>query len=1411
MAKVSKKPEKGVSGLSAITRSNWTFSVKWKNPKDATKSSNKARWEDILVRVTMDKNTATNDVADQKRKDKVYSKKKKKGYKKSKSKADKEKGKFYKKKTVKYGTKLNTSSVTSVRSSTQETFKVGKSATSFKLKDEGNFARKLFYGGAVKDGKTRGGIIPTWKYNSKVEALIIEVQPWNSKVGKKKWNTSTPTQASRFLFHAPEQTENPSISCAGRTSNHKLTCTFNFKNDQSTSHEVQYLTYNVHMNVGLLDSNGTKVVAHTPSAYNDTYEYVSRGNGEKNYKTVIDPNTVLRSSDVQTTRNTMSVLDMVPDEYIYAYASGMVYGVMGSKSINYDTDTKKVGESTAYLLAYPYSTEISSVNISDPDIYRVNFFTKEIRSGGKRSTGSYVLQMLRNYRPDGSDDWDDNEWIDSVKGASDTEWNDLSTVGNNEFAISVNKQNAKPQRFSRTYFRIKSTNEDFTPMYSEPVVCPDYVKVPSARDEKVKFLEALSTDDGKSIKITYGWHVTKAEGTNLDSSDGTELSWSTDEYAWRSNQKPDVLEMPDKDFIDKSLSDLSWAVETFTGTVAPTLSNAPASEWTTDELKEKHLGNIYCLDATSELERKYYKFSKTGNEYLWQLTNYEVLSSVSRPLWAGDILQGKKALRFDLTGSDEEANLVDKIGVVYIRGLSEGTPYYLKLRRYLAEGRDDISYADEYAVYTGDTLNPGESPVSLAPYTKPENLQLHALEEIAEGTNFSVSWTFESSGEQTRWGLYYGKSGVEPPELPSEEVTSLENSSGSWTKTIPAYSKDASNYFYSYEYSNDGSSYNWSEPYLDLAMEEVQSKSSTEPIEVKCLWFSKATDILPDRPTEVVISSSTEANGWTTAIPSYSNSNSHYFYCYEYEDPVNGILWTAPVEDTALPVILSQLLSSASSPSRIWFAKAGIDPITVLDESKNATSLTIPNPLTKQKLEVDEPPSIYEGTDQKGYATVAYEDVDDLLIDGYLYLVVKVWTSGEPSTSNVIKIHFSPKPNLRISNLAPTLTTQPVRVEMISDSSNLDVKFALSAVDASIWRPDGIYKQLKDEVIYSGKTSAVDWTELETPIPIYTERLTDTGDPELVATMKYRGTFEFPSNLTLLDLGRYKVSATGIDRDTGLSTEYSDLGEEPHPAEANFDVDWARKASPPSKWSYITKASGMLGVNIHVKASPDNDPSDVCDIYRVTPDGAYLVKSGQAFNSVITDRYAPFSSTAFTRYRLCTRTPDGDIEYVDVGYRLKSSSLRFDWGLPEDNPPSDVPTFVELPYNISLDDSYEKNFESRLHMDGLYQGYWNRGAKRKVSLSTDIIRVGDRVQKEALKALGRYPGPVYVRTPDGSAYAANVTLDTYPNDYDKLTISVKLTAEEIALPEQYMIVPTQGSGQGVESDAVTNVPETTSG
>ena len=105
---------------------------------------------------------------------------------------------------------------------------------------------------------------------------------------------------------------------------------------------------------------------------------------------------------------------------------------------------------------------------------------------------------------------------------------------------------------------------------------------------------------------------------------------------------------------------IDGAIETFTGTVVPTLDNTPASQWNTVKLKDQHVGDVYYVVNSQSAQNGYcYRFTKSGSTYSWQLIkDSDVTAALSRLQTAegkiGDIEQFDVTVGSFMTNTDDE-------------------------------------------------------------------------------------------------------------------------------------------------------------------------------------------------------------------------------------------------------------------------------------------------------------------------------------------------------------------------------------------------------------------------------------------------------------------------------------------------------------------------------------------------------------------------------------------------------------------------------------------------------------------------------------------------------------------------------------------------------------------------------------
>lgn len=446
-----------------------------------------------------------------------------------------------------------------------------------------------------------------------------------------------------------------------------------------------------------------------------------------------------------------------------------------------------------------------------------------------------------------------------------------------------------------------------------------------------------------------------------------------------------------------------------------------------------------------------------------------------------------------------------------------------------------------------------------------------------------------------------------------------------------------------------------------------------------------------------------------------------------------------------------------------------------------------------------------------------------------LFFMVRVCVGGVWSEqSNIVAVTFVKAPTATIILNGTVLKSLPLTATLkTNDPSAYAIVRVTNVNGCASWLPYGTDYQAEGTIIYSRKYrptwSAPDsngWCSATWSSGISDLDFRDGGryQVDFMATNEYNGDVNLNSSFELYEQD-YAENLASHYNDQGIylgssATQWGspmnyDYATDSYPfdsakydkngtrvcASAQFDVSWSHQAVamplytgkggiPASKCIMPPKLT-KSGVEFTLpKLWPGAAANDTIDMYRVTPDGAYLVKSGLSQGTVVTDTMPMYSNYATCRYRFATRTFNGDVEWVDVPSGMSGHAVRFDWGTDEAELHGGY-SHLELPYNLTWSDQWTKQTRIQLHMDGTYSGYWRGGVDRKNSLSAVLLKFDEREQIERLKALAKHEGPVYVRLPDGCAFCANVEVSNLDNTYNGLLQNVSITAQEITMIPQF--------------------------
>ena len=217
----------------------------------------------------------------------------------------------------------------------------------------------------------------------------------------------------------------------------------------------------------------------------------------------------------------------------------------------------------------------------------------------------------------------------------------------------------------------------------------------------------------RSLALTYGFtmvngrfiktgRIESADGTTYFDLDNSEIGGR---IVFSSNGQEKTLEelgkesLENKDFINNTLpgilseiqSQLDGQIEQFFETYDPTLTNAPAKDWTTDQMKENHLGDLFYNTESG----KVFRFIKNGSVYSWQvLQDSEVAQALAL---ANDALALAKTKRRIFTSTPYTPY---EVGDLWVQG---GSGDIMRCKTSRATGSYTSSDWEKASKYTDNT------------------------------------------------------------------------------------------------------------------------------------------------------------------------------------------------------------------------------------------------------------------------------------------------------------------------------------------------------------------------------------------------------------------------------------------------------------------------------------------------------------------------------------------------------------------------------------------------------------------------------------------------------------------------------------------------------------------------------------
>lgn len=225
-----------------------------------------------------------------------------------------------------------------------------------------------------------------------------------------------------------------------------------------------------------------------------------------------------------------------------------------------------------------------------------------------------------------------------------------------------------------------------------------------------------------------------------------------------------------------------------------------------------------------------------------------------------------------------------------------------------------------------------------------------------------------------------------------------------------------------------------------------------------------------------------------------------------------------------------------------------------------------------------------------------------------------------------------------------------------------------------------------------------------------------------------------------------------------------------------FRVHWSHQSWVPTAafWSDYER----YAAHITPIAGDNFEDGDTCNIYRLGFDKPELIIEGGEFGETYVDPFPAFGE--YSGYKVVTVTRAGD--YITDDNTFAEYDSTVEGGYPQMDPQMIVFDFedsrIELPYNISMSNSWAKDFERTAYLGGHVVGDYNKAVTRDLTVSTVLVRPDDGDMARLVRDLARYAGRCHVRTPEGSSFEANVSVSEDAS-YETKKISYSLAIQKV--------------------------------
>lgn len=340
-----------------------------------------------------------------------------------------------------------------------------------------------------------------------------------------------------------------------------------------------------------------------------------------------------------------------------------------------------------------------------------------------------------------------------------------------------------------------------------------------------------------------------------------------------------------------------------------TANTLPTKDWTTDTIKDQHLGDLFYIIDNEEKAGQCFRYAKVDGVYKWVMVeDVEVAKAIADAANAQATADGKATVFTGTTFANGATSPVNpQAGDLWMKSDKDGILTYVK------QSNGTFAWV-EYNKYTDDAL--AQTAKNTADSANTAAGEAKTAAQTATNTANTANQTANAAKEQAQQAENTVKTTVKKIDVEYARSTSSETApTTGWSTNAPEWVDGE------YIWSRNKTTYVNGTSTEGKAVCITGGTGATGGVgpqgigvsSITELYFAKANTTAPAAPTaQITTNSATAYNQWNKALATYSASYPHYFTCSEILYTNNTCSWSAVVYAGAI-TSANQTASSAQS------------------------------------------------------------------------------------------------------------------------------------------------------------------------------------------------------------------------------------------------------------------------------------------------------------------------------------------------------------------------------------------------------------------------------------------------------------------------------------------------------------------